>query len=105
MQEIDVKTLSAALANGELTLVDVREAWELEQCAITPCVHLPLSQFAAEYESLLSKDRRYAVICHHGGRSAQAAHFLEQRGFGEVLNVSGGIDAWALTIDKEMSRY
>lgn len=105
MDEIDVKTLAARVASGDIEIIDVREQWELDRCAISPCIHLPLSEFSNQYEAALSPERSYAVICHHGGRSAQATHFLGQRGFGDVVNVIGGIDAWALEIDKEMSRY
>lgn len=105
MDEIDVKTLAARVASGDVEIIDVRESWELEHCAISPCIHLPLSEFADKYGSALSPEQSYAVLCHHGGRSAQATHFLSQRGFGDVANVIGGIDAWALEVDKEMSRY
>ncbi|OYW27520.1 MAG: sulfurtransferase, partial [Methyloversatilis sp. 12-65-5] len=41
----------------------------------------------------------------HGGRSMQVAIFLERNGFGEVYNLAGGVDAWALQVDPSMARY
>ena len=43
----------------------------------------------------LPKDTPLAFLCHHGGRSAQAAEHFRQLGFGEIYNVVGGIDAWS----------
>ena len=45
------------------------------------------------------------VICHHGVRSLRAAAYLEHCGFADVVNLSGGIDAWARTVDPAMAVY
>jgi rhodanese-related sulfurtransferase len=45
------------------------------------------------------------VICHHGGRSMQVAAFLERQGFSRLHNLSGGVDAWARTVDASMPVY
>jgi rhodanese-related sulfurtransferase len=45
------------------------------------------------------------VICHHGGRSLQAALFLERQGFANVHNLAGGVDAWARQVDPAMPVY
>jgi rhodanese-related sulfurtransferase len=53
----------------------------------------------------LPRDRSLAVICHHGGRSAQATAWLRNQGFDLATNVAGGIDAWARNVDPTLSRY
>ena len=45
------------------------------------------------------------AICHHGMRSFQVCEFLESNGFNNVINLDGGIDAWAKTIDSDMAQY
>jgi rhodanese-related sulfurtransferase len=57
--------------------------------------------------SIESIDRQAetVVICHHGIRSLQVAHFLERNGFASVYNPSGGIDAWADDVDPLMRKY
>lgn len=105
MQEIDVNELAQKLRDGALQVVDVREAWELEQCALPDAIHLPLSRFNPDFQERLDPDQAYAILCHHGGRSAQATAFLAQHGFTNVCNVVGGIDAWALQVDPQMARY
>ncbi|TPW13803.1 MAG: rhodanese-related sulfurtransferase, partial [Halothiobacillaceae bacterium] len=45
------------------------------------------------------------VICHHGMRSQQAGHYLMQMGFKQVINLVGGIDAWAREVDTTTPTY
>jgi rhodanese-related sulfurtransferase len=46
------------------------------------------------------------VICHHGVRSAHALGYLRQRlGRTNVLNLRGGVDAWALRVDPAFPTY
>lgn len=104
--ELSPADLAAKLAAGEeLVLLDVREAGELEVCALEPNVHVPLGELAARVDEL-DPDRVTVCICHHGIRSARAAGFLAARAeFSEVYNLSGGIDRWAAERDPGMRRY
>ncbi len=45
------------------------------------------------------------MICHHGARSFQAGMFLEQMGFGSIINLQGGVAAWARDVDPTMPTY
>ena len=45
------------------------------------------------------------MVCHHGMRSAQVASYLADRGHPRMLNLAGGIDAWALQVDPGLRRY
>ena len=53
----------------------------------------------------LDSDREYVVYCHHGMRSAMAANWLKSRGFQHVYNMTGGIDAWSVNIDRSVAQY
>ena len=53
----------------------------------------------------LPADQDIVVICHHGMRSQQVAHFLEHQGFSRVHNLTGGVEAWAADVDPTMRRY
>ncbi|MBX9401472.1 Grx4 family monothiol glutaredoxin [Lysobacter sp. BMK333-48F3] len=87
---------------GGLRLVDVRPADEraLAQAGVA------FDTFDAGTAALeaLPKDTALAFLCHHGGRSAQAAEHFRQLGFAEVYNVVGGIDAWA-DIEPGIAKY
>jgi molybdopterin/thiamine biosynthesis adenylyltransferase/rhodanese-related sulfurtransferase len=87
-------------------LLDVREPAEFEKARIEGARLLPLGELpdrVAELEAW--RERSVVVHCHRGGRSAQAARWLREHGFREVANLSGGIEAWSLTVDPSVPRY
>lgn len=85
-------------------LLDVREPWELAICRIPGSELLPMRQVPANVGQF-DPDRPVVVICHHGIRSQQVARFLEQKGLKRVINLRGGVAAWASDIDPEMPTY
>jgi rhodanese-related sulfurtransferase len=78
---------------GRPLLVDVREESEFVEVRAPGAVLVPMSSFAARAGEL-PKDRPLMVMCHLGGRSAAAAGFLIRSGWSDVVNVTGGMDAW-----------
>jgi rhodanese-related sulfurtransferase len=63
-----------------------------------------MGQIMANIDSL-DKSEEIVLICHHGIRSMQVARYFESVGFSNVINLKGGIDAWAKTIDESMELY
>ena len=86
------------------SLIDVREPYELEICAIQTAEHIPMRQIPERMDSL-PKDRHLLILCHSGARSLRVTEFLRARGFRSVSNIEGGIDAWAEEIDPSLRRY
>lgn len=86
------------------TLLDVREPWEFEICRIEGSTLVPLREVPMR-AAKLDAEADTVVICHHGGRSLQAARYLSHQGFARVWNLAGGVDAWARTVDPGMRRY
>ena len=95
MREISAQELRARLEAGEdLAVLDVREPHEVAQAAIEGSVNIPLGR-VVELAGEIDSSRPVAVICALGGRSARAIEALEAAGYpGELLNVSGGMEAW-----------
>ncbi|MCS6885650.1 MAG: rhodanese-like domain-containing protein [Acidobacteriota bacterium] len=87
-----------------LFLLDVREPFEYEICRIEGSTLMPMSELWGRIE-LLDPSKEIVVICHAGVRSAIVASWLRCRGFTKVLNLKGGIDEWAATVDPAMPRY
>lgn len=103
--EIDILTLKERLdGDNPPAVLDVREPWELEIASVDGAIAIPLGELTQRVAEL-PRDKSLAVMCHHGGRSAQATAWLRQQGFERATNVAGGIDAWARTIDPTLSRY
>lgn len=107
IEPLSAKALAQWLADAQRVqplLLDVREPWEYERCHIPDSTLLPMgevSQRLAEIDS----DKPVVVICHHGVRSLQTATFLKAQGFTQLLNLQGGIDAWASDVDPTMKKY
>ncbi len=105
MKHIAPVDLKARLAAGEkLQLLDVRENWEYETARIHDSLLIPMGHVAARIIEL-DPAAETVVICHHGGRSLQVAGLLERQGFSSVINLTGGVDAWARTVDPSMPVY
>lgn len=85
-------------------LLDVREPSEFSICRIDGAQLIPMRQVPNKIADL-DHDRETVVICHHGIRSHQVAIFLERYGFSKLINLSGGVAAWAREIDPSMPTY
>lgn len=85
-------------------LLDVREPWEFDVCRIPEAKLMPMRSVPARFMEL-DRDAETVVICHHGARSYQVAMFLEQQGFSKILNLYGGVAAWAQQVDPTMPTY
>jgi len=85
-------------------LLDVREPWEFATCRIAGSISMPMRGIPARYHEL-RRDQDIVMVCHHGARSFQAGMFLEQMGFTGIINLQGGVAAWARDVDPTMPTY
>jgi rhodanese-related sulfurtransferase len=107
VQQITPQQLQERLSNASADkplLLDVREPWEFKICNIPGSRLIPMGAIAARLDEL-DPEAETVVICHHGGRSMQAAMFLERAGFARLYNLTGGVDAWARTVEVSMPVY
>ncbi|MGA9165264.1 MAG: rhodanese-like domain-containing protein [Thiobacillus sp.] len=105
MRQFRPVELAAHLQAGHAPqLLDVREPWEWNLCRIPGAILIPMRDLPVRLQEL-NKKAETVVICHHGVRSYQAARYLESLGFGDVINLSGGVAAWADEVDPAMPRY
>lgn len=85
-------------------LVDVREPWEFQICHIENSRLLPMSQVMRALNEF-QPDDELVLICHHGVRSQRVGAYLTQAGFRRLVNLDGGINAWAREVDPHMPTY
>ena len=97
---ITVQELKRRLDLGdEIVLIDVREPYEHEEYSIGGEL-IPLGTIPESMEKLkLHKDKEIVLYCRSGQRSGTAQQFLLQAGFDKVLNLEGGMLAWASEIE------
>jgi rhodanese-related sulfurtransferase len=111
--EVDVNELARRLQSGEsFVLLDVREAWELDQAMIVDSrlKVVPMSRLAhlgvdAIPEEVKYKDAEILVLCHHGVRSANVTEWMLVQGWKNVFSVRGGIAEYAQKIDSSVGKY
>ena len=110
---LSVQEVAQKLKNGDdFILLDVREPNELLYANLGEGVlTAPLSELAQQgpealpKEVLANKEAEIVVMCHHGSRSAQVTAWLGQQGWRNVLNMDGGIEAYAIAVDPSLGRY
>ena len=91
LPSIDPAVLAATL--DDTLVLDVRERSEWDEGHLPGAVHLPFYRLDRVVPGL-EPDAPVAIICAGGQRSMVAASILRARGFRDVRNVIGGIDAW-----------
>ena len=102
--EITPTEFVARRSRGEsLTLLDVREEWELGVASVPDVVHIPMGEVADRLGEL-DRNREVVVLCRSGRRSLQVANFLQQNGF-QAVNLAGGILAWSRELDATIPTY
>ncbi len=102
--QLSVKELKRRMDAGEnVFILDVREPYEYQIANIggrlIPQNDVP--QRLAE----IDRDREIVVHCRSGVRSQRIAELLSQAGYPKVVNLAGGILAWADEIDPKMQKY
>jgi adenylyltransferase/sulfurtransferase len=103
--EITPLRLDARLREGAaIAVLDVREPYEWAIARLPDARLVPLGSLPQAVHSL-DRKAEIVVYCHHGSRSAAAADWLRDQGFGKVRNLVGGIDRWTLEVDPSMRRY
>lgn len=122
MKTIDVKNLKARLDSGEDVLVlDVRDPHEWAIAALDGSLRIPKGDIQAAKNAVLAgrklreetvlaeipQNREIIVQCRSGKRSADVIGMLEEIGYNpdQLVNLEGGILAWARDIDQTMPTY
>lgn len=106
MRTITAEELSTLLVSGDIrpVLLDVREPHEFAYCRIEGSLNIPMHT-VPERLGELDPTAEIIAICHHGLRSQMVADFLENQGFANLVNLTGGVAAWARQVDPSMPTY
>lgn len=93
--EIAVEDLRCRMDEGDTVLaLDVRSHAEADETGmLAHAVLIPLPELEPR-SAELDRDAVWIVYCRSGARSRQAVALLREQGFGKVVSLRGGIDAW-----------
>jgi rhodanese-related sulfurtransferase len=95
IEQITTDQLQAQLADGGVTLVDVREVHEFRAGHVPGAVNIPLALIPVRLHELPS-DAVLTIICQSGNRSMQACMWLANQGR-PTVNVVGGTGTWIMS--------
>lgn len=98
----EVRDLLAS--RDDVFLLDVREPHEHAIAHLDGATLVPLRTVPSRVQEI-PRDRTIVVYCHHGMRSRMAGEYLVDQGYGDVVNLAGGIDAWSVAVDPSLPRY
>ena len=106
LREMTVQELAEIRARhpSEILLLDIREPHELEVARLSDVLHIPLNDVPGRAAEL-PRDKDIVIMCHHGRRSGRLCAYLMEQGFTNVVNLRGGIDAYALEVDPAVGVY
>ncbi|MCL4706306.1 molybdopterin-synthase adenylyltransferase MoeB [bacterium] len=102
--DISATELARKLKSEPIYLLDVREAYEYEICAIPGATLIPLPQLP-ERLAEINGAQPIVAYCRTGKRSAKAVTLLQQAGYASAKNLAGGIHAWADDVDPSLPKY
>lgn len=104
MEYISPEELKVKLEIEGLTLLDVREPYELEICEIGG-VHIPMAEVASRV-SEFEKAPGVVVMCRSGKRAEAVANLLvSELNVPNVMILEGGILAWINEMDSTLEAY
>lgn len=106
IEEITATELNDLIKNNpETQIIDVREPHEYEIAKIPNTKLIPLAQVVSRAKEI-DQSRTAIIHCKAGGRSAKAIAALQENGYkGRLLNLKGGITAWADEVDGNVVKY
>ena len=104
-KQITPREVKARRDAGEpLTLIDIREDWEVGLASVPDALNIPMNDIP-DALARIPKEQPVVILCHSGGRSSQVAMWLAMQGFNNILNLTGGIDRWSTEVDPSVPRY
>ncbi len=107
VKDITVEELKEKLDRKEdFIFLDVREPFEYEIAKIEGTQLIPLGQIESRISELEPfKNKEIVAHCKMGGRSRRALEILKAKGFKNLKNVAGGIQAWSQRVDPSVPQY
>lgn len=104
MRAMPATQLVNYLQSESPVLIDVREPWEFDICYIDNSINIPMGQIPQSLEQF-ENGKEFVLICHHGVRSMHVIQFLQAQSIENLINLEGGVDAWAREVDPSMPVY
>jgi hydroxyacylglutathione hydrolase len=93
LERVTAMELAHRIAQGNITLIDVRAATEHRSRRIPGARHIHFGKLSQHLDELPAASP-IVLQCASGIRSHIAASYLQRQGFHNVANLKGGMEAW-----------
>lgn len=94
-KNIGVEEAKILIENGGITVLDVRLKEDCEKEKLPGAINIFFGEYDFdEMADELDKEKPCLVYCKIGVGSLKAIEMMEDLGFDELYNMSGGIDKW-----------
>ncbi|MGO4539760.1 rhodanese-like domain-containing protein [Paenibacillus sp. 2TAB19] len=96
-QDVAPEQLIAILESGEADasqIIDVRESYEWDYYHLEHTTLIPMNTIPGRLDELPTNKTLY-IVCAHGVRSEAVCRYLEEQGYSDLRNVTGGMAAIA----------
>lgn len=104
--EISPRDAAAKVKSGKCLVLDCRTEAEWDVARVEGAVLIPLHELDLRSDEIeVDAETEILTLCHHGRRSLTAAMMLQNKGFPKTRSIVGGIELWAIDIDKSVPRY
>ncbi|MBT4033771.1 MAG: sulfurtransferase [Candidatus Marinimicrobia bacterium] len=95
-REITLTEFIDRFENGDIRILDVREAWETPFIRGENVISIPMNQLPQAI-NMIPRTDDLIVICQHAIRSKRVIEYLEsQHGFDNLVNLQGGVSTYAI---------
>lgn len=82
-----------AIKNPNVTLIDVREPYELEiDGTVKNAINIPMGEISEKLDEIKQMPKPIVVFCRSGGRASSTLTFLNENGVDEIFNGGGFSD-------------
>lgn len=102
---LDPREAQRWITHRDVQLIDVREPFEAEICAIAGSTLVPHEQLTDDPAQHLDAARDVLLYCKSGGRSGYALKALRAAGYERVWHIDGGILGWIRDVDPSLPAY
>lgn len=102
---IDAREAARWIEHRDVQLIDVREPYEAQICAIEGSVLVPREQLTDSPGAHIDTGRDVLLYCKSGSRSGHALKSLRAAGYERVWHIDGGILAWIDQVDSSLTPY
>jgi hydroxyacylglutathione hydrolase len=93
VERTDAAALAPRVAQGEVTVIDVRNRTEYDAGHLPGSLHIPVG-YLEERLAEIPREKPIVVQCQSGARSAIATSVLQRLGIANASNLTGGFLAW-----------